>query len=1628
MSLRKHYSEILRHLEEHDVIKRHARQLRLNGVIKYKRNVSNTIELKKQFPENNEDEIGQPIDQICINASEEIYNACIQLYYTQKIVRFHFSVLFSFTNLSGNYVTINWPGEMSLIDYVDYSKTRPNHIAFDRRKMEDDIASLLTYNALNTAESYGENGGGINEYIIGIHGILPSKGGCDTRQHTRWHTYENESGGTLTGKLISPQSKNNNCGIQCLLIFYKKYCSKDEELRLPVLPFTRSSEIRREMKWLEEGEALGERDMRFLGSYLSMEITVMNKNFSVAYVSNNKSVRHVTLMLMDDHYWLVDEPPKVKVSKRKFKKCEKCGVGRVTVRHKCIMMTRKRVRIQHETMEEHDQVETHALYEGVRKFDKHWLVYGPAGTGKSYIIRMLRQKLKNWGFEQNSVFLSTTGVSSLEIEGQTLNSYFYLGLMDSPPQKIINRILVSDYKYNELRKLKVVVIDEVSMLNVSVFYFLDRMLRVVKQCNESFGGIKFVLFGDFLQLPPIEIEGKFRYIFEMELWQMMQHEGLEVVNLKKGWRYPRISWFHLLRRIRDNSYTLDDIDQLRTRVMSKMNMREIIRRRGLFPTYIFGKKNKVRDHNKRCLMDIEGQRYIYTHMDDKNKKLEGKELKAFESECGQKTLIVKIGSQVMLTTNRYKSTYQIANGSVGVVKSCKEMSISVLFENGKEVNIEYQKVDNSKNLFMPLILSWAITSHKCQGKTLNCIITELSKKQIWSSSQAYVILSRCIRLENVFLTKFDVECMTVNPRAYSFTKWCEEWPRYKFWKRTDTANLLSNKLFTETNKIRDTTHSALIVQPKDSYKGLLYRNILFYDFETMDDEKNRKEVPYFNHIRHYQNGLLANEITICKICTPDVNVQKRSYDVMMTLVISSADKYNAEKVKNGHSRVRPLYICAYNGSGFDFHFIMQELIRNREHSERFHTMTTMKGTKVVYMSLWDREGQRVCMICHDMLNITCSTLKQAAKSFLGGEIEKEIFPHLWVTPETLKLASRHEAVGLLITDFPVSMRADVTQDDLLNFRFHEKLHQYGPNDVAILEGLYAKMEEISQDILNTSVLRFNTLSKMTWYGFLMNLENKFLGVTKRGFRKRRTLIYRMTREEDELCSRSIYGAKVYPRIMSYKSEDYKKPYNQIKDYYILLDIVSMYVKCMRDNDYPFGLHELFDEQSDEIKTLNNKLNNPVETWNPRLPQNKFFICEVDLECHPLEVEPPLGMKTAISGKGFKASYTLHWENTRRTGWYTSIDIYLCLRNKGKVHNIKRAFIWPYRGNIFCKWISKTFDGKKAAKKSGEKAKEKFYKTVGNGCYGSSLQRMFDEVIVHVKTYEELAHFHEGYEWLTTVNFEEVARNEHSMLIMKGRAHVNEKFEWTDRPRYLGSFVLAWSRLLYDDIYNLINPWRREGSARSINKQILYGDTDSFFVHCSALPRLMKILGGKCGMVGDDLNDKWKEQGFAKIVQFNGPGPKSYALRAILPDSLREKIVSDGEDNGLGQYKLNGINYIVSVSQVSREVVKIKGISRTGYKYVFNGNLYQTLTFDMIEAIINSDEKVTIIMEGRLMRNGINLTRKDKLQNTSVYNICRKDLKRTLFKTKFSRRHMANIHPFTVPHGYDLQKLSAIKVF
>ena len=142
------------------------------------------------------------------------------------------------------------------------------------------------------------------------------------------------------------------------------------------------------------------------------------------------------------------------------------------------------------------------------------MVHGGAGSGKSKVITslytMMTDILKQPGDDPclpYVVLTSFTGAASANINGQTIHSLFgfkfgntYMCMPDRTREE--KRIL--------FRKLKVVIIDEISMVSADLLYNLDLRLREITQVDEIMGGLAVFLFGDLFQLEHV----KARYPFK----------------------------------------------------------------------------------------------------------------------------------------------------------------------------------------------------------------------------------------------------------------------------------------------------------------------------------------------------------------------------------------------------------------------------------------------------------------------------------------------------------------------------------------------------------------------------------------------------------------------------------------------------------------------------------------------------------------------------------------------------------------------------------------------------------------------------------------------------------------------------------------------------------------------------------------------------------------------------------------------------------------------------------------------------------------------------------------------------------------------------------------------------------
>ncbi len=137
---------------------------------------------------------------------------------------------------------------------------------------------------------------------------------------------------------------------------------------------------------------------------------------------------------------------------------------------------------------------TSLLYTGV-----HFFVTGPGGTGKSFLLKSLETWCQR--SRQKPLLLAPTGIAANNISGKTIHSALSI-FSDSSVYR--SSIFSGDpNRANELRSIKVLIIDEVSMVDAQLFGFVSTIFSRLHQNSRPFGNIHVILFGDLMQLPPV---------------------------------------------------------------------------------------------------------------------------------------------------------------------------------------------------------------------------------------------------------------------------------------------------------------------------------------------------------------------------------------------------------------------------------------------------------------------------------------------------------------------------------------------------------------------------------------------------------------------------------------------------------------------------------------------------------------------------------------------------------------------------------------------------------------------------------------------------------------------------------------------------------------------------------------------------------------------------------------------------------------------------------------------------------------------------------------------------------------------------------------------------------------------
>ena len=404
-------------------------------------------------------------------------------------------------------------------------------------------------------------------------------------------------------------------------------------------------------------------------------------------------------------------------------------------------------------------------------------ITGPAGTGKSHLLKHITKHCMDNGIE--FAITAMTGAAASLISGQTLHKWSGLGLIDKSIESCVGMIKGNESVTKRWLSTKVLVIDEISMMWAELFERLDKIAQKARNNTSFYGGIQMIFCGDFAQLPPI---GHTDFAFESKVWQ----ENITTVYLAQVMRQDQPQFIKMLQEVRLGIVTPETKKLLQSRVVKNIEQATThvelddgsmipIKPTMLYP---FRKDvDKINGDELTALKQAGNKTITYTAVDKKydyKTRTTGPasrdDTSAIE-ERSPRVIELAVNALVMLTTN-IDTEAGLVNGSRGQILEFKDGYPMVQFSNGAFEHIkpvQFESVINSgivRRTQIPLALAWALTIHKCQGATLDGVVTDL--RGAFCDAQSYVTLSRVKSLETLFLLGIDLSKIRCNPKVKEY--------------------------------------------------------------------------------------------------------------------------------------------------------------------------------------------------------------------------------------------------------------------------------------------------------------------------------------------------------------------------------------------------------------------------------------------------------------------------------------------------------------------------------------------------------------------------------------------------------------------------------------------------------------------------------------------------------------------------------------------------------------------------------------------------------------------------------------------------------------------------------------------
>src|SRR6185436_15127588 len=189
---------------------------------------------------------------------------------------------------------------------------------------------------------------------------------------------------------------------------------------------------------------------------------------------------------------------------------------------------------------------------------------GEPGSGKTHTINRYIEWLRERGVEP--AVTASTGIAATHVGGMTIHSWSGIGIKKRVSDWDIEMIQAREKTALRIVQTKILIIDEISMLDAETLNSVDRVLRTLRrrpmQEEQPFGGLQVLFVGDFFQLPPVSRGEQSEFAFESNAWKAANPI---MCYLSEQYRQEDADFLDMLAALRRGRFGSSHVSRLRSR-------------------------------------------------------------------------------------------------------------------------------------------------------------------------------------------------------------------------------------------------------------------------------------------------------------------------------------------------------------------------------------------------------------------------------------------------------------------------------------------------------------------------------------------------------------------------------------------------------------------------------------------------------------------------------------------------------------------------------------------------------------------------------------------------------------------------------------------------------------------------------------------------------------------------------------------------------------------------------------------------------------------------------------------------------------------------------------------------------